>query len=56
MREINIAVPPSKVANSMLEGKEFAQQIGFPLVIRPSYTLEEQVAASFIKKKILNIY
>ncbi|MDX2291698.1 hypothetical protein R6G00_05870, partial [Streptomyces roseofulvus] len=25
--------------NSFLEGKEFAQQIGFPLVIRPSFTL-----------------
>jgi carbamoyl-phosphate synthase large subunit len=39
MGEIGIAVAPSKVANSMLEGKEIAQHIGFPLVIRPSYTL-----------------
>jgi len=50
MREINIAVPPSKVANSMLEGKEFAQQIGFPLVIRPSYTLGG-TGGSFVHKK-----
>jgi len=32
-------VAPSRIANSFLEGKEAAQQIGFPLVIRPSYTL-----------------
>ncbi len=39
MVRIGIAVAPSKVANSFLEGKEFAQVIGFPLVIRPSFTL-----------------
>jgi len=30
---------PSMIANSFLEGKEAAQEIGFPLVIRPSFTL-----------------
>ncbi len=39
MIRIGIDVAPSRVANSMLEGKEFAQEIGFPLVIRPSFTL-----------------
>jgi len=39
MIDIGIAVAPSRVANSFLEGKEFAQEIGFPLVIRPSFTL-----------------
>ena len=39
MVKIGIAVAPSRVANSILEGKEFAQAIGFPLVIRPSFTL-----------------
>src|SRR6185295_7692601 len=39
MGEIGIGVAPSQVASSMLEGKEIAQKIGFPLVIRPSYTL-----------------
>lgn len=39
MVKIGVAVAPSRVANSMLEGKEFAQEIGFPLVIRPSFTL-----------------
>jgi len=39
MLKIGIKVAPSRVANSFLEGKEFAQEIGFPLVIRPSFTL-----------------
>ena len=39
MVKIGMAVAPSRVANSLLEGKEFAQEIGFPLVIRPSFTL-----------------
>lgn len=39
MIKIGIGVAPSKVANSLLEGKEFAQEIGIPLVIRPSFTL-----------------
>jgi carbamoyl-phosphate synthase large subunit len=39
MIDIGIGVAPSKIANSFLEGKEIAQSIGFPLVIRPSYTL-----------------
>src|ERR1700710_1104085 len=39
MVKIGMAVAPSRVANSVLEGKEFAQEIGFPLVIRPSFTL-----------------
>lgn len=39
MLDIDIKVAPSRVANSFLEGKEFAQEIGFPLVIRPSFTL-----------------
>ena len=39
MIEMGVPVAPAKTANSFLEGKEFAQQIGFPLVIRPSFTL-----------------
>ena len=39
MIEMNIPVAKAKTANSFLEGKEFAQEIGFPLVIRPSFTL-----------------
>ncbi len=39
MIDIGVGVAPSRTANSFLEGKEIAQEIGFPLVIRPSYTL-----------------
>lgn len=39
MVDIGVGVARSKIANSFLEGKEAAQEIGFPLVIRPSYTL-----------------
>ncbi|HFC00792.1 MAG TPA: carbamoyl-phosphate synthase large subunit [Phaeodactylibacter sp.] len=37
--KMGLSVAPSFIANSYLEGKEAAQKIGFPLVIRPSYTL-----------------
>jgi carbamoyl-phosphate synthase large subunit len=39
MLAIDVPVATAKTANSFLEGKEFAQEIGFPLVIRPSFTL-----------------
>jgi len=39
MIEMGIPVAPARTANSMLEGKEYAQEIGYPLVIRPSFTL-----------------
>lgn len=39
MIHLNVPVARAKTANSFLEGKEFAQEIGFPLVIRPSFTL-----------------
>ncbi|WP_129715078.1 carbamoyl-phosphate synthase large subunit [Pedobacter sp. SYP-B3415] len=39
MVDIGVGVATSKIANSFLEGKEAAQTIGYPLVIRPSYTL-----------------
>lgn len=39
MIQLGIPVAPARVANSLLEGKDIAQQIGYPLVIRPSFTL-----------------
>ncbi|MBL7704109.1 MAG: carbamoyl-phosphate synthase large subunit [Taibaiella sp.] len=50
MLEMNIPVAPAKVANSLLEGKEFAQEIGIPLVIRPSFTLGG-TGGGFVKHK-----
>ncbi len=39
MNEIDVPMAPSKIAKSFLEGKSIAQEFGFPLVIRPSFTL-----------------
>ena len=39
MEEIGVKVCRGKTATSFLQGKEIAQEIGFPLVIRPSFTL-----------------
>ena len=39
LNEINIPVAPAESASSFLKGKEIAQKFGFPLVIRPSFTL-----------------
>ncbi len=39
MLEIDVPMAPQKTAKSFLEGKEIAQDFGFPLCIRPSYTL-----------------
>ncbi|MEO8416859.1 MAG: carbamoyl-phosphate synthase large subunit [Ginsengibacter sp.] len=50
MIEMGIPVATAKTANSFLEGKEFAQEIGFPLVIRPSFTLGG-TGGSFVHSK-----
>ncbi len=50
MIDIGVGVAPSKIANSYLEGKEAAQTIGYPLVIRPSYTLGGS-GGGFVHKK-----
>ena len=39
MKELNVNTCKGSTATSFLQGKEIAQEIGFPLVIRPSYTL-----------------
>ncbi len=39
MLKIGIGMAPQATANSFLKGKEIAQEFGFPLVIRASYTL-----------------
>ena len=39
MKELGVKVCEGKTASSFLQGKEIAQEIGFPLVIRPSFTI-----------------
>ena len=50
MNKIEIPVAPAKIATSFLEGKSIAQEFGFPLVIRPSFTLGG-TGASFVFNK-----
>ena len=50
MNKIDIPVAPAKIATSFLQGKEIAQELGFPLVIRPSFTLGGS-GASFVHTK-----
>src|SRR5260221_8579693 len=39
MREIGLAVPESRYVKSMAEAHEAVEPIGFPIIIRPSFTL-----------------
>jgi carbamoyl-phosphate synthase large subunit len=54
MIEMGIPVAQARTANSFLEGKEFAQEIGFPLVIRPSFTLGGTGGGIVFKKEELD--
>ena len=49
--EIGIPMAPSETAMSFLKGKEIAQRFGFPLVIRPSFTLGGTGASIVYKKE-----
>jgi len=50
MLKIGIPMAPQATANSFLKGKEIAQEFGFPLIIRASYTLGG-AGASFVHKE-----
>ncbi|MEW6637931.1 MAG: carbamoyl-phosphate synthase large subunit, partial [Actinomycetota bacterium] len=39
MEHIGLKVPPSRTVKSVSEAEELAKEIGFPLIIRPSFTL-----------------
>ncbi|MEN9909912.1 MAG: hypothetical protein RLZZ540_3071 [Bacteroidota bacterium] len=39
LKRINVPTAPAEICTSYLRGKEIAQEFGFPLVIRPSFTL-----------------
>ena len=39
MKELDEPVPESTIANSLEDAKNLAEKIGYPLVIRPAYTL-----------------
>ncbi|MBT8271497.1 MAG: carbamoyl-phosphate synthase large subunit [Bacteroidia bacterium] len=50
MLDIGVAMAPQATATSYLQGKEIAQEFGFPLVIRASFTLGG-AGASFVHKE-----
>lgn len=56
MNEIGVKMAPSKIAKSFLEGKSIAQDFGFPLVIRPSFTLGGSGGSVVYEKKTSIIY
>ena len=55
MIEMKIPVCHAHIANSFLEGKEFAQEIGYPLVLRPSFTLGGSGGSIVFKKDELDV-
>ena len=50
LQKIGVGAAPAKIATSFLKGKEIAQEFGFPLVIRPSFTLGG-TGAAFVHNK-----
>jgi len=54
LNKIDIPVAPAERATSFLSGKEIAQKFGFPLVIRPSFTLGGTGASIVYEKEEFN--
>jgi carbamoyl-phosphate synthase large subunit len=50
LKKIGIPSAPAEICTSFLRGKEIAQEFGFPLVIRPSFTLGG-TGAAFVHNK-----
>lgn len=51
---LGLNVADSFIANSFLEGKDAAQKIGYPLVIRPSYTLGGSGGGFVMKEELFD--
>ncbi|GGA76300.1 carbamoyl-phosphate synthase (glutamine-hydrolyzing) [Flavobacterium palustre] len=49
LKKIGVPTAPAEICTSYLRGKEIAQEFGFPLVIRPSFTLGGTGAAIVYK-------
>jgi carbamoyl-phosphate synthase large subunit len=54
LKRIGVPSAPAEICTSFLRGKEIAQEFGFPLVIRPSFTLGGTGAAIVYKKEEFN--
>jgi carbamoyl-phosphate synthase large subunit len=55
LKKINVPSAPAEICTSYLRGKEIAQEFGFPLVIRPSFTLGGTGAAIVYKKEDFDV-
>lgn len=53
MKEIGIKVPHSDIANTVEEGIKIGMEIGFPLILRPAYTLGGTGGATAYNKEEL---
>lgn len=53
--KIGVPSAPAEICTSYLRGKEIAQEFGFPLVIRPSFTLGGTGAAVVYKKEDFDV-
>ncbi len=51
MRELEQPVPESVIVTTLEESLDFAKEIGYPIIVRPAYTLGERVAVSVRPKK-----
>ncbi|THD67461.1 carbamoyl-phosphate synthase large subunit [Robertkochia marina] len=56
MTKIGVPMAPQATATSFLKGKEIAQEFGFPLVIRASYTLGGAGASIVYKKEDFDMH
>ncbi|MBK8600945.1 MAG: carbamoyl-phosphate synthase large subunit [Flavobacterium sp.] len=54
LKKIGVPTAPAEIVTSFLRGKEVEQEFGFPLVIRPSFTLGGTGAAVVYKKEYFN--
>ena len=44
MRELDQPVPESTIVTTLEEALDFANEIGYPVIVRPAYTLEAPAA------------
>ncbi len=56
MQEIGIGIPQSGIARSIAEGMEIGLKIGFPLILRPAYTLGGTGGSTAYNKEELREY
>ena len=56
MKEIGVSVPRSGIATSLEQGMQIGLEIGFPLILRPAYTLGGSGGSTVYNKEELELY